>query len=136
MFKPFFKRFFGLFISMVFVSMLAVGLLCCFGSCIVDVQKNYQDFVSEYQDVDEIISTDFTPRDTLLSVTDLDEVEKADARTVVDCYLYKEGSDRTIVSRVFSYNEESNVIFKRCPIKSVPTRKDMVNVSVAEKFAS
>ena len=61
MFKPFFKRFFGLFISMVFVSMLAVGLLCCFGSCIVDVQKNYQDFVSEYQDVDEIISTDFTP---------------------------------------------------------------------------
>ena len=135
MFKPFFKRFFGLFISMVFVSMLAVGLLSCFGSCIVDVQKNYQDFVSEYQDVDEIISTDFMPRDTLLSVTDLDEVEKADARTVVDCYLYKEGSDRTIVSRVFSYNEESNVIFKRCPIKSVPAKKDMVNISVAEKFA-
>ncbi|MBR6865852.1 MAG: ABC transporter permease [Bacilli bacterium] len=135
MFKPFFKRFLGLFISMVFVSMLAVTLLCCFGSCIVDTQKNYQDFVSEYEDVDEIISTEFTSRQKLLSITDLEEVEKADARTVVDCYLYKEGSDRTIVSRVFSYNEDSNVIFKRYPIKSVPTRKDMVNVSVAEKFA-
>lgn len=135
MFKPFFKRFFGLFISMVFVSMLAVGLLCCFGSCILNVRNNYQEFVKDYQDVDELVSTDFTLRDKLLSVTDLEEVEKADARLVIDCYLYKENADRTIVSRVFSYNEDTNVIFKRYPIKSVPTREDMVNISVSEKFA-
>ena len=135
MFKPFFKRFFGLFISMVFVSMLAVGLLCCFGSTIIGVRNNYQEFVKGYQDIDELISTNFTTREKLLSITELEEVEKADARLVVDCYLDKQEADRTIVARVFSFNEETNTIFKRYPIESVEPRNDMINISVAEKFA-
>ena len=135
MFKPFFKRFFGLFISMVFVSMLAVGLLCCFGSCIINVRDNYQEFVKDYQDTDEMISTGFTTREKLLSIFELDEVEKVDSRLVIDCYLNKEEADRTIVARVFSYNEETNTIFKRYPIQSVPARDDKINISVAEKFA-
>ena len=135
MFKPFFKRFFGLFISMVFVSMLAVGLLCCFGSCIINVRDNYQEFVKDYQDTDEMISTGFTSREKLLSISELDEVEKVDTRLVIDCYLNKEEADRTIVARVFSYNEETNTIFKRYPIQSVPARDDKINISVAEKFA-
>lgn len=137
MFKPFFKRFFGLFISMVFVSMLAVGLLCCFGSCILNVRNNYEQFIEQYQNVDEQISTDFTTREKLLSVTSLEEVDKADARLVVDCYLQKEVNeeDRTIVARVFSFNENSNVLFKRYPIKTAPKNEEFVNVCVAEKFA-
>ena len=139
MFKPFFKRFFGLFISMVFVSMLAVGLLSCFGSCIIDVRNNYKEFVRDYQDVDELVSTEFTTREKLLSITELDEVEKADARLVVDCYLRKtkeDGStDKTIVARVFSYNEKTNTIFKRYPVKTAPLSEEYVNISVTEKYA-
>ena len=139
MFKPFFKRFFGLFISMVFVSMLAVGLLSCFGSCIIDVRNNYKEFVRDYQDVDELVSTEFTTREKLLSITELDEVEKADARLVVDCYLRKTkedgNADKTIVARVFSYNEKTNTIFKRYPVKTAPISEEYVNISVTEKYA-
>ena len=139
MFKPFFKRFFGLFISMVFVSMLAVALLSCFGSCIIDVRNNYKEFVRDYQNVDELVSTEFTMREKLLSITELDEVEKADARLVVDCYLRKtkeDGSaDKTIVARVFSYNEKTNTIFKRYPVKTAPLSEEYVNISVTEKYA-
>ena len=74
MLKPFFKRFFGLFISMAFVSMLAVGLLCCFGSCIVTARNEYQSFVENCEDVDELVSTGFSLREDLLSVSQVDVI--------------------------------------------------------------
>ena len=142
MLKPFFKRFFGLFISMVFVSMLAVSLLCCFGSCIVNVRNEYEKFVQNNEDVDELVSTEFTTREKLLSVIEgVNEVEDADARLVVDCYLRKKQKDdtiqedRTIVTRVFSYND-NNTLFHPYPIsKPVAVNEQLVNISVAEKFA-
>ena len=136
MFWPFFKKYFGLFISMVFVSMLAVSLLCCFGSCIVNTRKEYRDFVAEYQDIDELISTGFSSREKLMSVSSLEEVDKVDARLVVDCYLKKSEEDKAIVARVFSYNEQTNKIFKRYPILETTPSDTLVNISVAEKFAN
>ncbi len=65
MLKPFFKRFLGLFFSMVFVSMLSVALLCCFGSSIVNTKNNYVNYVTEYQDMDELVSTQFVRRENL-----------------------------------------------------------------------
>ena len=147
MLKPFFKRFFGLFISMAFVSLLAVGLLCCFGSCVLNVKNNYINFVNEYQNVDEMVSTEFTLRSKLLSVVPsegnagVEGVSAADARLVVDCYLRKKDSTtnnneiRTIVSRVFSYSED-NTLFHPYPIKRAAQKsEELVNISVAEKFA-
>ena len=134
MLKPFFKRFFGLFISMVFVSVLSVGLLCCFGSCIIDVRNNYETFVAEYEDVDEQVAIGFTKRDNLAPVNELAEVKKMDSRIVIDCYLYK-SKEKTIVSRVFSYNEETNTIFKRYVVEKVAPSTEYVNISVAKKFA-
>ena len=143
MFGPFFKRFFGLFISMVFVSMLAVGLLCCFGSCIINVRNNYQEFVKDYQNIDEMISTDFTTREKLMSISELEEVEELDSRLVVDCYLLKETDNkgkplketRTIVARVFSFNEFEDTLFSRYAIKTATPSTEYINISVAEKFA-
>ena len=136
MIKPFFKKFIGLFISMVFVSMLSVGLLCCFGSCMVNVRKEYVNFVSEYQDMDEQITTGFKSRDTLIeAVKPVDGVKEVDARLAIDCYLYKENEDRTIVTRVFSYNEETNVLFKRYVLNSTTPSTELTNIGVAEKFA-
>ena len=142
MLKPFFKRFFGLFISMTFVSMLAVGLLCCFGSCIVNVRDNYKTFVAKCQDADEIISTNFTSRETLMSVQDLDEVKDVDARLVIDCYLKRDNAEaanseteHTKVARIFSYNEQDNSIFKREVIKKAKNDSELIKVSLSEKFA-
>ena len=119
MLKPFFKKFIGLFISMVFVSMLSVGLLSCFGSCMINVKKEYQNFVAEYQDMDEQITTGFHSRNNLVEIVkSVDGVKEVDARLAIDCYLYKENEDRTIVSRVFTYNQNTKKIIKTfhfCP---------------------
>ena len=135
LFKPFFKKHFGLFISMVFVSMLAVGLLCCFGSTIINARNSYQNFVTDYEDIDELVSTNFTTREKLLSVDSLEEVDKVEARLVVDCFLKKENQERAIVARVFSYSNESNQIFKPYPIEETTPHQTLVNVGVSEKYA-
>ena len=82
---PFFKRFFGLFISKTFVRLLALRLLCFFGSSIIDTRNKYQAFVAENQNVDELVSTEFTIRSTLMkAVDDIEEIDSADARLVID----------------------------------------------------
>ena len=136
MLKPFFRKFFGLFISMVFVSMLSVGLLTCFGSCILNVRNNYQEFVTTCQDMDEQITTSFTNRENLVNaVKSVEGVEVVEARLTIDCYLYKD--NRTIVSRVFAYDEKETKIFnyEPCVIKRVDRVNDLPNIGVTEKFA-
>ena len=135
LFKPFFKKHLGLFISMVFVSLLAVGLLVCFGSTIINARDSYQDFVTEYEDVDELVSTNFTTRNKLLSVSSLDEIEKAEARLAVDCFLKKNEQERAIVSRVFSYNNENKNIFNVYSLEQTTPHQTLVNIGVSEKFA-
>ena len=135
MFKPFFKRFIGLFISMVFVSMLSIGLLCCFGSVIINLKRTYANFLNEYQLVDEQVSTGFVDRDNLLSyVKEVEGVKEADARLTLDCYLRKP-DQRTIVSRIFSYNETTNILFKRYVRDSISPSTEFYNISLASKFA-
>ena len=120
---------------MVFVSLLAVGLLVCFGSTIINARDSYQDFVTEYEDVDELVSTNFTTRNKLLSVSSLDEIDKAEARLVVDCFLKKNEQERAIVSRVFSYNNENKNIFNVYSLKQATPHQTLVNIGVSEKFA-
>ena len=65
MFKPFFKKFIGLFISMSFVSMLAIALLTAFGSTIVNLDKKYTEYLETYGLVDEQLDTSFETREAL-----------------------------------------------------------------------
>ena len=150
MLRPFFKRYIGLFFSMVFVSMLSVALLCCFGSSIVNTKNHYINYVSEYQDMDELVSTQFVRRENLDCLNELtDVIDKYDSRLTVDCYLKK--PDRTLVARVFSYDDDpksefKNQIFKRYVLESTPYVTKAVNfrgkevnvaanISVCRKFA-
>ncbi len=150
MLRPFFKRFLGLFFSMVFVSMLSVALLCCFGSSIVNTKNHYVNYVNEYQDMDELVSTQFVRRENLDCLNELtDVIDKYDSRLTVDCYLKK--PDRTLVARVFSYDDDpksefKNQIFKRYVLESTPYVNKAVNfrgkevdvaanISVCRKFA-
>ena len=112
MFKPFFKKFIGLFISMTFVSLLSIALLTAFGSTITNLQRTYKNYVQEYGDVDEMVDAKITSRDKLLSIQDLEEVQAVDARLTIDAYL-KKSDNRSIVARLFSFNEQENKIFKR-----------------------
>ena len=97
MFRPFFKRFLGLFISMTFVSMLSVGLLITFATTITNLKATYSSYLDDYGYVDAQIKTDFVRRDKMAGVKNLEGVEKADVRLTLDCYL-KKSDGRTITS--------------------------------------
>ena len=137
MLKPFFKKFVGLFISMTFVSMLAIALLTCFGSAMSNLRRTYASYVQQYCMIDEQVSIKgFAQRDAMLSVKELEEVEEVDARLTIDCYLKKE--NRTIVARIFSFNEKQNTLFKRHVDKNNKLDNDpnYVDISVTRKFAN
>lgn len=135
LFKSFFKRYLGLFVSMVFVGALSIALLCTFGSTIANLSNSYKTYLYDYGDVDEQISTRFTTREKILSFKDqVPEVAKADARITLDAYMKKDDG-RTIVARIFSYNEQENQVFKRYVLDKVDKSTEYVNVSVCRKFA-
>ena len=136
MFKPFFKKYLGLFISMAFVSMLSIALLCTFGSTVVNLQWSYSKYLVEYGDIDEQISTNFASREYLVSIADqIEEVQYVDARITLDAYMRKPDG-RTIVSRIFTFNEAENRVFKRYILDSIPASPNHVNISICRKFAA
>ena len=71
MFKPFFKKFVGLFVSMVFISALSIGLLVAFSSTIINLQKTYKDYLNNYENIDGLVKTDFTKREELLALKEV-----------------------------------------------------------------
>ena len=134
MFRPFFKRFLGLFISMSFVSTLSVGLLIAFATTITNLESTYNNYLDSYGYVDAQITIDFEQRDKIDGVKNVEGVEKMDSRLILDCYLKKDDG-RTITSRVFGYNSEQNELFKRYVLSSVSKKQDALNASIVRKFA-
>ena len=136
-FWPFFKRFFGLFISMVFVSMLSVGLLCCFGSVMLNLSRTYKDYLNNYGDIDCLYATQYNTRSTLETVAELPEVKEIYSRFTLDAYVKR--ADRTILGRIHSYDDtnENSLLFKRYVLQQTEktTENGVYNVSVARKFA-
>ena len=132
---PFLKRFIGLFISMAFVALLSISLLSAFGSMIVNLKSTYTTYLNDYGNVDEQISTKFALRENLEAAKTIEGVEKLDTRLTIDTFL-KKSNNRTIVSRVFSYNEKNNTVFSRYVLSSVEKSTDLINVSICRKFAN
>ena len=139
MIKPVFKRFIGLFISMAFVSMLSIGLLCAFASMITTITKTYGDFINRYENVDTQVTFELPYGKDSLTESLLGEgslVEKMDQRYAIDMYLEK-NNGRKITSRLFSYDEANDQIFSRRIVSkaSQETPEGYYPVSTAGKFA-
>lgn len=133
LFKPFFKKFVGLFISMAFVSLLSITLLSTFGSTIINLRGAYEKYVTEYQDVDEQVSTGFNTREKLMSISDIEGIEEIDMRLSLDTFLKLE--KKTIMSRVFSFNDKTDKIFKRFIYDKCDKNPDYVNISISKRFS-
>ena len=137
-FKPFFKRFIGLFISMSFVSLLAITLLVTFGSSMTTLRKSYGDYLTNYEDVDELVTARYGDRKTMVDTAkSVEGVAKINPRLSLDIFVKKEDNS-TIMSRVFSYDEDKDTIFKRCIESSVEpyTGEEKFNISISQKFAN
>ena len=134
LFRSFFKRFLGLFLSMMFVSALSISLLSAFGSTIINLKNSYRDYLDEYGYVDTLVSTKFTKRLNLNDLKNEESVQDVDIRLTIDSFLQKKDG-RIITSRLFSYNEETDKIFKKYVLSSTEKSADKINVSVPRKFA-
>ena len=134
MFKPFFKKYWGLFVSMVFVSALSIAMLCAFGSNISNLQKTCNTYLKEYQNVDAMVKTSFVKREDLNDIEDVEGVDHVDFRLTIDARLKREDG-RVLTARVFSMNEKENNIFKPYVVSSIDRKENFVNVSVLKRFA-
>ena len=134
MLKPFFKKFIGLFISMVFVSMLSIGLLSTFASTIYNLKVTFKTYLADYGDVDAVVNVGFTDKSNFSDITNVDGVKKVDYRITMDSFLQKLAG-RTITSRIFTFKEDESSLFGRYILEKTEPSADKINVSVVRKFA-
>ena len=134
MLKPFLKKFLGLFISMVFVSMLSIGLLCAFGSSIINLENTLKTYIKENGNVNAFASIDFTNTADMADITDVEGVKSVEFRLTMDAFV-KKSDGRTITARIFSTRDGYDSIMKRYVLERVEPYKNSINVSVVRKFA-
>ena len=134
MFKPFFKKYVGLFVSMVFVSMLAIAMLCAFASTLFNLQEEYKRYLTEYENVDAVVKTNLIERATISDIESVEGVEQVDFRLTLDSRMVN-ASDRILTSRIFTFNESDNQIFKRYILEKIDKKDGAVNVSIIRRFA-
>lgn len=132
---PLIKRFKGLFISMCFVSMLAIGLLMAFTNVYINLGQTYPAYIEKYNAASLTISTDLKDMSgDIEDVKNLNGVEQAEYRLSFDCYLKKEDG-RQITSRIFTYREDNEInrlFFKE---RKVEVPNDLPYIYVESRFA-
>lgn len=134
-FKPFLKRFIGLFISMTFVSLIAISLLIGFSSSISGLSKDYNSYMEDYGAPSALVTTEFTLKNKTQGLEEVEGIENYDTRLSIDSYLRK-SDGRVITSRIFSFNEETNKVFRRYVVEKTEYDKENINVCVTSKFAA
>ncbi|MBQ7243947.1 MAG: ABC transporter permease [Bacilli bacterium] len=104
---PLFKRFKGLFFSMCFSGMLALGLLIAFTNSYLNLTLTYPKYFDEYGSPTVLVDTDYRDASAeLADIRGLDGVEAAEARLSFDCHLRRQ-DEREVTSRLFTYSVES-----------------------------
>ena len=135
MLKPFFKKFFGLFISMVFVSALSIAMLSAFGSTITNLQKTYKSYLNEYQNIDAVFKTSLMRKAVISDIKNVEGVESVSYRITLDSKMKKDDG-RVITARLFSYlPDDDQGVFKPYIMSSTERKAGAVNVGVVRKFA-
>ena len=139
MLKPFMKRFAGLFISMVFVSMLSIALLTAFASTIFNLQNTFKQYLSDYEDVNVVADISLADRASLAAIeNNVDGVAQVEYRLVFNMFM-KKSDDRTLTTRIATFRDEEgeSSLFNRYILSSVPKTADAdkINVSIVRKFA-
>lgn len=131
---PMVKRFKGLFISMCFVGMLALGLLMAFTNVYINLQQTYPHYFNEYGAPTVTVQTGFTNYgDYLTDINKMDGVDIAEARISLDCYL-KRPDGRKITTRVHTTRATSK-INKLYTVKEIDIPDNQLWVSVEGTFA-
>ena len=135
MILPLLKKFIGIFISMIFVSVLAISLLSGEASSIYNLSESYKEYKSDYKSMDIMISTDSFNRGDM-DISNVEGIEEYIYRYTLDIYFgyTSEGYEKIIYSRIYTYNDEDPLI-KRYSYSKGTFNEYYLNISLAKKFA-
>lgn len=131
---PMIKRFKGLFISMCFVGMLALGLLMAFTNTYINLQQTYPHYFNEFGAPNVTIQTGFADyTEELTYINNMEDVSVAEARISLDCYL-KRPDGRQLTTRIHTTRDNSK-LNKLYVVKETTIPEGELWVSVEARFA-
>ena len=115
MILPLLKKFIGIFISMIFVSVLAISLLSGEASSIYNLSESYKEYKSYYKSMDIMISTDSFNRGDM-DISNVEGIEEYIYRYTLDIYFgyTNSGKEKIIYSRIYTYTQSLY-----CPAKYI-----------------
>lgn len=128
------KRFFSIFITLIFISGLSAGVFNAFLSAKDHLSQDPIRFFQEYGYVDEQVSLVLDEREEYADLRDIEGVAAVDMRLSFDVHLLKEDG-RTINSRIITYSDSDDEIMKRHIVEELPRIEDEYNVAVSNKYA-
>ena len=111
MILPLLKKYIGIFISMILVSILSISLLSGEASAIYNLNESYKTYKTDYKSMDIMISTDTFKRDDI-DISIVDGVNEYIYRYTKDLYFgyNNNGNERIIYSRIYTYNDNDPLI--------------------------
>jgi hypothetical protein len=135
MILPLLKKYIGIFISMILVSILSISLLSGEASAIYNLNESYKTYKTDYKSMDIMISTDTFKRDDI-DISIVDGVNEYIYRYTKDLYFgyNNNGNERIIYSRIYTYNDNDPLI-KRCSYSYGSFNNYYLNISLAKAFA-
>lgn len=132
--RSYIKRFFSIFLALIFISGLSAGLFNSFLSAKEHLVNDPNRFFTEYGYIDEQVSLKLDEREEFNDLYNLEGVSSIDMRLSFDVHL-KKSDGRTINSRLVTYNNGKDEIMKRYIESESPRKEGEFNVAVSNKFA-
>ena len=129
------KRFFSLFLTLIFVCSVSAGLCSAFLSAKDHLYADPIRFFNEYGYVDEYLSLTLDERSEYMGLYDIEGVASIDMRLSLDVHLIKDDG-RIINARILTYNDKEEEIMKRYVRQALPRQENQYNIAVSGKFAS
>ena len=106
--RPLFKRYAGIFASMVAVSMLAISLMVSFLTALNNLSEELVEYRNAYGSADGLVDTSLVSRSSFDGISDLPEVADAEERLVTYCNVQKADA-RVITCRLLTYKSNDDV---------------------------
>ncbi len=107
---PIIKKYLKLLISIMLVSAMGCSIMTGLSSAYVSLEGSLNDYVTDYNYPDAVITTDITNRKNVSKLTAFDSVSKVNARLFGDSYIQsKEG--RYLSVRFFTFNSDDEQKF-------------------------
>ena len=130
---PLIKKFKGLFLSMIFVSILAISLVTAFSSSVANLKKGYDEYMNYYDNTTYVLSTNLSLKSDYNDLKNISGIESYSMRLNLIGNIKK--ADNTINNvKLISY-DSSNLQSKKIVREAISKNTLLPNISLTSGFA-